>query len=540
MDANVAAALISVGGSAALAATGAAAQWVRRRKRKRTLSAVINELREHPCLSLSSESSIRIICCDDAKSDLLNALREAVLLRPVEQALSSALDGLSTHGSQLTAEDVEQAFGTVFDYIHREQLAQLNHFPTPCHDVARRLLETHRTALSPAVDLNAADFSPERLLEALFSVFYVATYSTASQWSQTANQLNGQLNGVVWKGRRLQYTFQGNVSDASRILGNVLGGMQDVLGEDCIAAMVDASGRFESVTMSSNRLLGYRPQELIGKPLSALQLGISDLPSSGNLAALETSQQGAQMETRLRRADGQNASICVHVDQVILSVPQTRICKLAVFLFAAEHRDPSPVSADGSARGTKQAQVAQDSFRRETTPETESAEAGYGNEDLHTRFALLVSALTHPTRRIMTGSFYMEADQPLVVSTVVDGAPDLPLLETGKLLHTQIGVIPRRVADACSRAGRRVQDDLLRSSTMSYAWRDVTLAAEFYLLGKPGSWAIFTIHRPHTPSSVAEGAAPALRSTRVARPRVAHYALTCLPRCSRAPAARVD
>ncbi len=324
MDPNVAAALISLGGSAALAALGTVARWAHRRKRKRTLNTVIAELREHPCLSLSANASIYINCRDKTKSALLNALREAVLLRPVEQALSSALDVLVSDEAKLTTEDVEQAFRSVFDYIHREQLAQLHQFPTQCHDVASRLLEAHRAALAPAVDLHASGFSPERLLEVLFSIFYVATYSTATQWTQTCCQLNGQLNGVVWKGCRLQYAFQGNVSDASRILGNMLAAMQDVLGEDCIAALVDASGRFECVTTSCVPLLGYRPQELIGKPLSALQLGIEDITVSRNLASLETANQGTQRDTKLRRANGHNISVAIHMDQVNLSAPETR------------------------------------------------------------------------------------------------------------------------------------------------------------------------------------------------------------------------
>ena len=529
MDANVVAALISVGGSAALAATGAIAQWVRKRKRRRTVLTVLAELREHPCLTLSSERAITIICCDEAKGALLNAMREAVLLHPVERALSSVLDALGTQGASLTSEDVELAFSTASEFLRREQLAQLSHFPVPCHEVARRLLEAHRAALAPAVELQANDFSPERLLETLFSVFYVATYSTASQWSQTANQLNGQLNGVTWEGQRLQYTFQGNVSDAARILGNVLGGTQDVLGQDCIAAMMDATGRLSSITMGCIGLLGYRPQELIGKPLSALQLGISDLPGDKDLSLLEAPSQGAQMLTRVRRADGENVEICAHVDQVILSVPESRVCQLALLLF------PIPSRKQGSSASNIQEleEEAGDSGKavRDTSRRTALV---YSDEDLHTRFALLVSALTHPTRRVMTGSFYSDTDHPLVVSTVVDGAPDLPLLETGKPLHTQLGLSQRRVAEACSRAGRRVQDDLLRSSTLSYTWRGTTLAAELYLIGREDKWAIFTIHRPlpvpHSEAaSLPESGAPAL----TARPRAARVVSYCLPRCSR-------
>ncbi len=208
-----------------------------------------------------------------------------------------------------------------------------------------------------------------------------------------------------------------------------------------------------------------------------------------------------------------------------------------LLLFVPPRPDLSPL---GQGAGENTGLACKVEVERSNEDVVRSPTSERGDEDLHTRFALLVSTLTLSTRRVITGSLYVDREHPLVVSTVVDGAPDLPLLETGKLLHTQMGVSPRRVADACSRCARRVQNDLLCSSTLNYSWRDMPLAAEFYLVGRPDNWAIFTIHHPHQAQSGVDGEVPPLRpaGTRPARPRGARYTLTCLPRCARAPARR--
>ena len=115
-------------------------------------------------------------------------------------------------------------------------------------------------------------------------------------------------------------------------------------------------------------------------------------------------------------------------------------------------------------------------------------------DDAHTRFAFIISILTHPVRRIATGCSLDNTCMPFVKATI-DGSPDLPHFTINKLLHTQMCVPLRRIYDACARCDTRLQGDLLRCSSLIYSWQNITISAEFYRIGTTTS-SLMTIHRP--------------------------------------------
>ena len=457
------AAIISVCGSAALAGLGALAQWYRRRKKKQTVAQTLTDLQTHPVLFLEQDAALEVTCHDATKAALLNALRIAIICMPTRQELRILLSSLRTHASDLTCTQIEQAVGLAREQLQRSQQEALQGFPTETHAVVRKMITSHGDALATASDLFSTAYAPCRALELVFNVFYVSTFTVLSQWAQTANQLNGHLNGLLWEGRRLGYSFAGNVTDAVRILAPAVQLLQRTTRElDCFACLVSPCGVIEAAC-GSLPCVGYSSEALLGLTPSVLQLGLEGLSSEEDLRVLF---QGDLLESTralvpVLSKSGQKNNFSVFVSQVRVALPESRLLRLSVFVREEDELGESTAS-----------------------------------EDAHTRTAFLLSALTHPVRRVVVGC-RSEPGTPHVVEAAVDGAPDLPAFAPQRPLHTQMEVAQRRVDDMCARCRLRLQSDLLRSATLSYSWHGSPVVAEFYLVGKEGpSEALLSIHRP--------------------------------------------
>ena len=119
MDANVIAAIITLGGSAAMATTGALAQWYKQHRKKRTVLNILQDLHGHPVMLLESDKALQVKCHDPVKADLLDAIRKDVVCAPTRRELMSFLLRLRVEEAALDATRLEECV----------LLLQL-----PCHD----------------------------------------------------------------------------------------------------------------------------------------------------------------------------------------------------------------------------------------------------------------------------------------------------------------------------------------------------------------------------------------------------------------------
>ena len=129
MEPNVAAAIISVCGSATLAGLGALAQWYRRRKKTQTVAQTLADLQTHPVLFLEQDAALEVTCHDAAKAALLNTLRIEIICVPTRQELRILLASLRAHVSDLTCAQLEDAVGLAREQLQRSQQGALQGFP---------------------------------------------------------------------------------------------------------------------------------------------------------------------------------------------------------------------------------------------------------------------------------------------------------------------------------------------------------------------------------------------------------------------------
>ena len=471
MDANVIAAIISASGSAVVAGGGVLAQWYRHRRKRRTFRQLLTDLQEHPVLSLESDGALSISCYDDAKSGLLNSIRVRVVCEPVRQELLSLLGLLRQATVTSTLAEMETTLTRLREQLLLSQKQAMASFPSQTHEVVRKLIATHAAALATTSDVFAARYDIQQVLELIFNVFYVSTFTLLSQWGQAANQLNGQLNGLSWEGKLLEYVFQGNTTDALRILNMSVGVVRECLGEAAgFVCIIDSAGAIAAVTSGSYETLGYEAHKLTGLSLSALQLGLDGLDSNADLRALITPElEAVHMELPLRSYDGNILNVQIYVNRVRFTLPTPSHHFIAMIVGIDPQQAPDASNHD----------------------------------DTHTRMAFYLSALTQPTRRAVAAGSYTP-DAWVKVSAVQDGAPDLPNFQVGKHLHSQMEVPSRRIEDMYSRCVLRLQTDLLRSASLSYFWRHQRITAEFFLIGAKGNEVLVSVHRPMLASDETE------------------------------------
>jgi hypothetical protein len=504
MDANIIAAVISVSGSAVIASLGALMEWYRRKSKKRHGKQILNSLREHPVLTLEVDQAIVVNCYDDAKAGLLNAIRIRVVCQPVREELLAFLGGIST-GEVLTVAHVEHSLAALREQLVRAQGQAMMLFPEPTHSVVRKLIDGHAAALSTASDLCAVHYTALRLVEMIFNIFYVSTFSVLAQWSQTANQLNGHLNGLSWNGKLLEHSFGGTITDALRILQPCVLLMHDALEQtDSCLLVLNDRGVVEG-SCGSEESFGYAPAALLGLPLTALQLNIGGLDAQNDLRAFhECTTWCARVP--IRAGDGAEQCCGICVSRVRFSSSNDRLFSVALLV------------RESDAKANNDQEVV---------------------EDAHTRGAFALSALTYTSRRVMVGC-RLKPNEPPVVSASLDGAPDLPTFSTLGFLHSQMSVGQRRIEDMRARCLLRLQCDLLRSASMTYTWRHLNTTAEFYLIGHGADKsALLSIHRPVSETDRKGGMS--IESTQALRINASgtpsHYAppRTRTPRCLRWP-----
>ena len=274
--------------------------------------------------------------------------------------------------------------------------------------------------------------------------------------------------------------FNGTVADALRILNPAMALMHAALKEtDSCVFLVGDRGAIIGCVGTKNTF-GYAEKTLTSMTLSVLQLGIEGLAPQDDLKFFQAT---------LARGPGEE-SLCRTLPVKLLDDSTWEATIFAVRLFMNSSSTTQNVSLVLFVRNRKI-----DSY---------DAERGANDlEDTHTRLAFLMSVLTNQAPRVAVGCS-LEDDSSLKVRAVMDDeGADLPRFELDHELHDQMQLHPRRILDMCKRCELRLQNDLLRSASLTYSWQSTAIVAEFYLIGKMAR-AVMTLHCPNAVVPVAD------------------------------------
>ena len=434
----------------------------------------------HPVLSLATDIALVVTCHDPIKADLLNTIKADVICDALQAEVRKFIAEVYETDLAPSKFDIEKKVIRLREKLYRRQCANLQSFPPETHSVVRRIIDQHAASLASVADLFVLNYTLHEIMEMVLNLFHMATFTTLCQLTQTANQLDGHLNGLRWKGQLLEYSYRGTITDASRILGSAVQLLQDLIGHDMFVCLSDSHGKIEMVSRGTQEMLGFEPSSLVGLPLSVLQLGVPCESEQANLRELEKHLKPFSIDTNYRHCTGEVLDVRVQSCSILFS------------------------------------DLLQ--YYRLTVAVRRNGHGAFIEEDLHTRAAFLLSLLTHPERRAIAGGPWVEREKD-EVTAILDGAPDLPFFHTMEGLHSLMDVPLRRIQDTLSRCDRRIHNDLLKSATLCYEWKTTVIEVEFFVMGGAGNIFV-SIHRPApTSDPLIKFPSPTLPTTIHQRPR---------------------
>ena len=208
---EVAAALISVGGSFLMACgIEASRRYINWKKSK---GKIITTLRGHPLFNMHHDLKLEITSMDAARNEMLNHIKDNVLLHPVQTNMSALLSGwtdTSIHGCQ--RELVGDKLSNALDAVVRTVVQECAQISCMSRIVTRLLHPLCNYTIPNIKELIRSEYDGATLLTLSINIFYTSLFALIVEWNNCSNMLNGSLNNVTWKGHKLHSSYNGSVN----------------------------------------------------------------------------------------------------------------------------------------------------------------------------------------------------------------------------------------------------------------------------------------------------------------------------------------
>lgn len=237
MEGEVAAALISLGGSCVM---GIGAAIARRKCRPEVVpksnSRNINKLLRHPIFSLNDKTTKPIVVkFDPVRTKLFQYIQYEIFCKNIHDVMKELILVIVNNDS---ADDMlEYMNGTfvgvigpahsislkIIDDMNKSEkyMSQLKNLPKQVKGFVKGLIDTFHHELSTILVCTRFEISTESQpryqmrrsnhndiyakLTRLLDLTHVMMIITLSRWATTCDQLNGTLNGLVWNGEKIAY-----------------------------------------------------------------------------------------------------------------------------------------------------------------------------------------------------------------------------------------------------------------------------------------------------------------------------------------------
>ena len=264
---EVAAALVSLGGSAVFGVGTTMANWWY--NRKKTRGRPLERLRDHPLFYLHEDVELQISCYDPVRSRMFNYLKDYVIITPVQSEFERLLQSWTE--VTLCREDKNVVCDRLFlcmDQIQRRQSQNCAEIDKIQDIMSRTLKPFTICTLRSVKDLARTGYDNCTLLTVAVGLVYASIFSIISEWSVSANMINGQLNNCTWIGERLTPSFDGS---ASTLIGHAtrwIATISDFLSFGF--TILDDKGNIVWISEDFERALGYH-SHLIGRHWSTIK-----------------------------------------------------------------------------------------------------------------------------------------------------------------------------------------------------------------------------------------------------------------------------
>jgi hypothetical protein len=485
---EVAAALVSVAGSVFVAGAmeGSRRYWNWRRSRGR----VVSSLRTHPLFKMHEDIKLEICTLDAVRSDLLNHVKDEVLLRPVQEEVGTLLANWTDasiyrvpRGS--VCEKLSAALESILR-AHAQESAQM----LSIHVLVQRMLHPFSSNTVPSInELIRSEYDACTLLTLTVNILYTSLFALIVDWNNCANMLNGSLNNVTWKGSKLQSSHDGSrnsfVAQIKRWSRFLLESAPEytVLVLDADGDVAFANG----APLPGNDPI-YRTTGASWEALVAPAGSIIPGPSPRGESLNATLAAAAELQILHESMDNALRSRTEYKGQVPLRATNADGSLVALYECCADHVLTKHLpEVDGDKPAVQRWCTLM--LLRPSPPSQHNQGHADSLADVITGAALLMRLAVLKYDSVVSVS-EIETD---IVRYRTETSPTKPLVVINVPLHINLGISHWEIEAAVERTCRHQDGDLLRFTTLSYVSKGVVYKAHIYRFND----LLFALHVPH-------------------------------------------
>lgn len=132
----------------------------------------------------------------------------------------------------------------------------------------------------------------QSLISQLLDLTHVLMVVTMSKWVTMCDHLNGTLNGVRWNGEKISYVCHSSLRQWCSEVGQLWAVLESInlVGADCSYVLTDRCGKVVEIGGNFEEKTGFKEAEIINEGIKLLQMGLD----------FESSQQNKVCNERTR------------------------------------------------------------------------------------------------------------------------------------------------------------------------------------------------------------------------------------------------
>ena len=295
----MAAAFISLGGSAVFAGCGI---LYRKLKNRKTINHTKfkNKILVHRLFVIHKTVRPIVIDFDDVRTKLFQHIQFEILCTSIQDIVRTWIDAsyisLFVENTEPTSNSYQLMANEIVSNITESEDLQskIDDLPKPLEKLTNVLIQdffyeikcmfdsTHFDALLEEFD---NDLSHKTIVfyNQILDLIHTVILITISKWNSISHQINGSLNGIEWQGNTISYICYNEVKWTTYInnLWNMLTQAGLIVPSKYCHTTVSTEGDFHAINAEFKTITGYGP-EIIGENLKILRCGLSYNESMSN------------------------------------------------------------------------------------------------------------------------------------------------------------------------------------------------------------------------------------------------------------------
>ena len=448
--AEITAAIISVGGSAIMGMSGYLYRKYFHKFEKRKLKKQLKQYKDHELFHISVQG--KIICdYDSIRSSFFQDVHDELLYKNTQNVFKTLFEKFKHIGKEIDSYNNTEMYNILKEFkeiMISSQEDYISNLPIKIQDILYRMLHTYRDGINKAIDVVHTETDNHSIIFQLLNVCTVILHLVSSEWKITANQINGQLSGQIWKGSRIGYSYTGPEDSFYKMYENIINFLEQV-NENTVSCLTDENFTLMVTSNQFNKLTEYSKNELINKNCNILQNDISyELNYQANKKFVENikNNENAMEVFHQNTKSGNSFLFLTYVSSIRIIDIDVKLCHISVQHYSSIIN----ISDD-------------DKYRH--------------NKNLHTKMGCLISALLSPFDFISISN----NTEKYKLKYLLIGKHNWYNLQVNDILTDKLKITKRDIDHLYERCDI-IEKDFLKTASVLYNQNGYIITAEAWYL----------------------------------------------------------